>query len=119
MPTPVPPKQRAHRILRRLKCFRSEVEPPANLGLRPADILIGAIRDRAFLSEAGAYLPIGVGWQFAEYKDIAVSYPPKSQRAAPLILRTPNGLTALLAGDPERWEVGRFFMRCREDQLAA
>ena len=71
------------------------------------------------LSETGAYLSIGAGWQFTEYRDIAVAYPSKSNRGAPLVLRTPNGLAALLPGDPELWEVGRFFMRCREDKRAA
>jgi len=115
----VPPKQRAHRILRRLKCFRSEAQPPADLELRPNDPLIGAFGEHAFLSETGAYLSIGAGWQFTEYRDIAVAYPSKSNRGAPLVLRTPNGLAALLPGDPELWEVGRFFMRCREDKRAA
>jgi hypothetical protein len=119
MPAPVPPKQRAHRILRRLKCFRSEARPPTDVELKPNESLIGAIGDHAFLSETGAYLFIGTGWQFTEYGKIAVAYPSKSNRGAPLVLRTPNGLAALMPGDPELWQVGRFFDRCREDRRAA
>jgi|SRR5687767_2701755 len=119
MPTPVPPMQRAHRILRRLKCFQADPPCPAGLELKPHERLIGAISNQAFLTESGAYLLIGDRLAFSEYGNITVAFPPKSDPSAALVIRTPGGTTTLLPGDRELWEVGRFFMRCREDERAA
>jgi len=117
----VPPTQRAHRILRKLGCFTASPRLPDGLALNIGDQLIGGIVSSsstdpaALLSGTGAYLHIGAAWHFVQYGDISISFPEKSKRDAPLVLRTPIGSTALLEGNRELWEVGRYFLRCRGD----
>ena len=119
MGAPILASQRAHRILRRLRCFQPAAELPSELASAADDSVIGAIEDRAYLTERGVYLPIGASWLFTAYEDVVVSFPAKSNRTAPLVLRTPSGIAPLLPGNGELWSVGRFFMRCREDKRAA
>lgn len=58
---------------------------------------------------------IGAAPASVPYRDIEVSFPEESDPAGALCVRTPTGDFDLLAGQPELWEVGRFFMGCAED----
>ena len=72
------------------------------------------------MTDRGAYFRVPSGWGFVAYGEIEdVCFPDKSDPDGSLTLRSPLGSIELLSGRPELWEVGRFFMRCREDAIEA
>jgi hypothetical protein len=116
--------QRVHRILNGSACFISEslrfVRPlPKDVTLSTGEELLGAIwgnKLESIVTSHGAYFRIGSGWRFAPYSDIEeVSFPEKSDSTGALCVHTVQGNFELLAGRPELWDVGRFFMRCAQD----
>jgi hypothetical protein len=128
MSTAVRPKERVHRILKGLRCFWSPVlrhgeSPPQGVAFSPGEECLGGIWGstlESILTDCGAYFVRPSGWAFVAYGDIEeVVFPDKSDPDGSLTLRTPIGDVELLAGRSELWDVGRFFMRCREDANAA
>jgi hypothetical protein len=87
--------------------------------LSAGDELLGGIwgsKLESILTSQGAYFRMGSGWRFVAYADIEdVLFPEKSDPTGALRIRTSGGNVEMLAGRPELWEVGRFFMRCAED----
>jgi len=128
MSVPVPAKQRAHRILRGLRCYLSPAlrfgRPlPKGVALSEDDELLGAIwgkRLESILTNHGAFLRSSSGWQFVRYGDVqGVSFPDKSDSDGPLTLCTPRGNFQLLRRSTDLRSVGRFFMRCAADAKEA
>ena len=124
MPTSVPPAQRVHRILKGSPLFISPAfrfgRPlPKDVVLSTSEELLGGIwgsKLESILTSQGAYFHMGFGWRFVAYADIeGVSFPEKSDPIGALRICTRGGNFDILAGRPELWDVGRFFMRCAED----
>jgi len=118
MRTTIPPKQRFHRILRRLACYRSEL--PSDLALEPSEAHLGVLcgldgSAECFLTDQGVYFHVDRRWARVAYRDIEVLFPAKTNSKGALTLRAPVGSLSPLRGSRELWEVGRFFMRCAED----
>jgi hypothetical protein len=120
----VPAKQRVHRILKGSRCYLSPAlrlgrALPKGVVLSPGEELLGGIRDGtlvAILTDRGAYFRFGSGWTFVPYGEVQdVCFPEKADAEGSLTLRTPAGKIDVLAGSPELWTVGRFFMRCKDD----
>ena len=99
--------------------FRLGQPLPKGVDLSPGEECLGGIwgsRLESILTDRGAYFLRPSGWAFVAYRDVEeVVFPDKSDPDSALMLCTPLGSIELLAGRSELWEVGRFFMRCRED----
>src|SRR5262245_19871188 len=105
MSTTVPPKQRAHRILKGLHSF---LPPSLRLGrplpkgvvLSAGEEFLGGIwgsRLESILTDRGAYFRVVSGWRFVAYGEIEdVCFPDKSDSDGSLTLRTPLGSIELL-----------------------
>jgi hypothetical protein len=124
MPNVVPPSQRVHRILKGSLSFLTPAlrfgQPlPKDVVLSAGEELLGAIwgsRLESILTTQGAYFRTGSGWQFVAYGDIEdVQFPEKSDPLGALQICSLAGRFDLLAGRPELWTDGRFFMRCADD----
>jgi hypothetical protein len=87
--------------------------------LSPGEELLGGIWSsqlESILTTQGAYFHVNSRWRFVAYADIQdVSFPEKSDPTGALRICTPGGNFDMLAGRPELWDVGRFFMRCAKD----